>query len=195
MAFNWFGPTGLVTLLSKIKTLSDTKVDKVDGKGLSTNDYTTEEKTKLEGLENYTLPAATASTLGGIKVGTGLNVADGVVSVDASVGKVQSVNGQTGTVVLTAGDVGAYTKAEVDEKVTSVYKYKGSVANYASLPKTGLTVGDVYNVEDTGKNYAWTGSVWDDLGGIFDTSSLVAKTDMVEITAADVNEAWNGIFK
>ena len=29
------------------------KVDKVDGKQLSTNDYTTEEKTKLDGLNNY----------------------------------------------------------------------------------------------------------------------------------------------
>lgn len=29
----------------------DKKVDKVDGKGLSTNDYTTEEKTKLAGIE------------------------------------------------------------------------------------------------------------------------------------------------
>lgn len=29
----------------------DTKVDKVTGKGLSTNDYTTEEKTKLQGIE------------------------------------------------------------------------------------------------------------------------------------------------
>lgn len=31
----------------------DDKVDKVDGKGLSTNDYTTEDKNKLAGLENY----------------------------------------------------------------------------------------------------------------------------------------------
>lgn len=29
------------------------KVEKVDGKGLSTNDYTTQEKTKLAGLNNY----------------------------------------------------------------------------------------------------------------------------------------------
>lgn len=34
-------------------TLLETKVDKVDGKQLSTEDYTTEEKTKLAGLENY----------------------------------------------------------------------------------------------------------------------------------------------
>lgn len=48
-----------------------TKVDKVDGKSLSTNDYTTEEKTKLAGIaanaNNYTLPAATEEQLGGIK--------------------------------------------------------------------------------------------------------------------------------
>lgn len=38
---------GLVYTISKIKGLLSNKVDKVTGKGLSTNDYTTEEKTKL----------------------------------------------------------------------------------------------------------------------------------------------------
>lgn len=38
---------------SDISDLEDTKVDKVSGKGLSTNDYTTAEKTKLAGLSNY----------------------------------------------------------------------------------------------------------------------------------------------
>lgn len=38
-------------------TLVGTKVDKVSGKGLSTNDFTTALKTKLEGLSNYTHPA------------------------------------------------------------------------------------------------------------------------------------------
>lgn len=33
------------------------KVDAVEGKGLSTNDFTNELKTKLEGLENYELPS------------------------------------------------------------------------------------------------------------------------------------------
>ena len=37
---------------TKIKDLEDTKVDKVAGKGLSTNDFTEELKTKLEGLQN-----------------------------------------------------------------------------------------------------------------------------------------------
>lgn len=69
---------GLLYFWQKLKTMLAGKVDKVDGKGLSTNDYTTAEKTKLDGLSNYTLPTASASTLGGIKVGDNLTVgADG----------------------------------------------------------------------------------------------------------------------
>ncbi|MEG0780695.1 MAG: hypothetical protein RR426_08830 [Oscillospiraceae bacterium] len=57
------------------------KVDKVTGKGLSEADFTAAEKTKLSGLVNYTLPAATASVLGGVKVGEGLAVEGGIVRV------------------------------------------------------------------------------------------------------------------
>ena len=46
----------------------DGKVDKVEGKGLSTNDYTTDEKNKLASLKNYTLPTAALDELGGIKL-------------------------------------------------------------------------------------------------------------------------------
>ena len=66
------------------------KVDKVEGKGLSTEDYTTAEKTKLAGIEaganNYSLPAATTSALGGIKVGANLAIdsSTGVLSGDYS---------------------------------------------------------------------------------------------------------------
>lgn len=38
---------------TNITNLQNDKVDKVEGKDLSTNDFTTELKTKLEGLENY----------------------------------------------------------------------------------------------------------------------------------------------
>ena len=62
-----------------------TKVDKVDGKGLSTEDYTTAEKTKLAGVEAganaYTLPAATSGALGGVKQGANVSIAaDGTLS-------------------------------------------------------------------------------------------------------------------
>lgn len=71
---------GLLYFWQKLKAKLANKVDKVDGKGLSTNDYTTAEKTKLAGLTNYTLPQASASTLGGIKVGNNLTITDGVLS-------------------------------------------------------------------------------------------------------------------
>lgn len=63
------------------------KVDKVDGKGLSTNDYTTTEKNKLAGIEaganNYSLPVATSTSLGGVKSGTDITVdSSGNVSVN-----------------------------------------------------------------------------------------------------------------
>ena len=46
------------------------------------------EDAEVEGLEgsgssgSYTLPAASASTLGGVKVGSGLSITDGVLSAD-----------------------------------------------------------------------------------------------------------------
>ena len=68
-----------------IRTLISNKVDKEDGKVLSTNDYTTEEKEKLAGLNNYTLPAATSSALGGVKSGGDITVdANGAVTVNNS---------------------------------------------------------------------------------------------------------------
>lgn len=60
-------------LKNNIDTLLGKKVDKVDGKGLSTNDFTTAYKNKLDGIaegaNKYTLPTASSTTLGGIKTG------------------------------------------------------------------------------------------------------------------------------
>ena len=63
---------GLTYLWGKIKTALSGKVDKVSGKGLSTNDYTTAEKNKLTGIETgankYVHPSYTAKTNGLYKV-------------------------------------------------------------------------------------------------------------------------------
>lgn len=53
---------------SKQNQINNNKVDKVSGKGLSTNDYTDADKNKLSKLENYELPVAATNTLGGVKV-------------------------------------------------------------------------------------------------------------------------------
>lgn len=69
------------------KTENNNKVDKVSGKGLSTNDYTTADKDKLNNIEdganNYTLPVADSSNLGGIKSGGDITIdSAGVVQVN-----------------------------------------------------------------------------------------------------------------
>lgn len=65
------------------------------------------------------------------------------------------------------------TKQYVDSAVASVYKYKGSVVNQSALPSSNQTIGDVYNVEDTGDNFAWDGTQWDKLAGTVDLSSYL----------------------
>lgn len=61
-----------------VSTQLGNKVDKVSGKQLSTNDYTTAEKNKLAGITDgankYVLPTATTSVLGGIKSGNDISV-------------------------------------------------------------------------------------------------------------------------
>jgi len=77
------------------------------------------------------------------------------------------------TTISGYGITDAYTKSEVDNKVSAVYKYKGSVTTYSSLPSSGQVGGDVYNVTDTGINYAWEGTVWDDIGGVEALATLI----------------------
>lgn len=65
----------------------DKKVDKVEGKGLSTNDYTTEEKTKLEGITS----GAQVNVIETVKVnGVALTPADKAVDVTVPTGALAS---------------------------------------------------------------------------------------------------------
>lgn len=66
----------------------------------------------------------------------------------------------------------------IKDSLGNVYVFKGSVATFEDLP-TNASVGDVYDVLDTGKNYAWDGSRWDDIGGTVDLSAY-AKTTYVD---------------
>lgn len=202
---------GLLYVWQKIKTLFNGKVDKVEGKQLSTNDYTTEEKNKLAGLNNYTLPAATTTTIGGIKAGAGLEVtADGTLNATGG-GTADAVDwsnvqnkptkvsdftndsgfqtaSQVASAISTATD-GLATETYVNNKVSTVYKYKGSVANQAALPQSPET-GDVYNLEDTGMNVAWDGTKWDNLGITIDLSSYVQESELVAITNQEIDELF-----
>ena len=56
----------------------------------------------------------------------------------------------------------------VSENLVGGLKFKGTCTWEVLQNKTGMVVGDMWNVSDrNGKNYAWNGTEWDDLGGDF----------------------------
>lgn len=184
---------GLLYLWSKIKTLVSGKVDKADGKGLSTNDYTTAEKQKLAGLSNDTRqrpalkPSAASRSALACRCNSGVLSATGGGTADA-VDWSNVQNKPSGLVIdtnyvhtdnnYTSGEkakLAAFGEASayaLKTDIASAYKYKGSKANYAALPSAGNEIGDVWNVEDTGMNYAWTGTAWDALGQLLEIQSI-----------------------
>ena len=168
----------------------DTKVDKEEGKGLSSTDFTSAEKSKLARLNGYVV-----------------NMADNMVST-AEFGRITysfkneqtGVNGSTQSKVIeipaattsAAGLItaegfnkltGLPTSEEIDQKINtavgSVYRVKGSVANYNALPAENVSIGDVYNLEDTGANYVATSTTpdWDKLSETVDLNGYLTKTD------------------
>lgn len=202
-----------VTPTNKIANIDISgKVDKVTGKGLSTNDYTTAEKNKLSGIdtgaevnviESITVDGkaqtitnkavaldlsayATDSEVSTIKK----NLEDQIAAVEAGGISLETSITNNDSKAISAGAVYRY-QASNDEAVakkidasvvestyakksdiTNVYKYKGSKATVSALPTTGNVAGDVWNVEERGINYAWTGSVWDPLGELFNIDAI-----------------------
>ena len=69
---------------ARIAALESGKVDKVEGKELSSNDFTDAYKTKLDGIaaqaNKYVLPTATAEIVGGVKVGANISYSNGTIS-------------------------------------------------------------------------------------------------------------------
>ena len=77
------------------------------------------------------------------------------------------------TIVTSYGyQTASQVQTAINTAVSTVYKYKGSVAAVSNLPTTGNTVGDVWNVTDTGMNYVWTGSEWDALGSELNVEAI-----------------------
>ena len=157
------------TLNSNITQLQTQKVDKVEGKGLSTNDYTTPEKNKLAAIEaeanKYVLPAATASALGGVKIGSNITLADGgTISITkANVTSALGVDPTT-TYVKKAGDTmtGTLTSASTtgsiifkgteNNDITNIYKSGGNLSDGFGMH----TNADITN----GLRFNWYNTFW-----------------------------------
>lgn len=101
--------------------------------------------------------------------------------------KVSTYDGYATAISRKADSADVYTKSEIDGKLTSAMRYKGSVAKYANLPTTDLTVGDMYNITETGANYVWDGSAWDETGMIVDLSPYAKIADLVVVTNTEID--------
>ncbi|NRQ45780.1 MULTISPECIES: hypothetical protein [Chryseobacterium] len=91
---------------------------------------------------------------------------------------------------------GYYTKSQIDSMVERLYKIKGSVPDFASLPSSENTLGDVYNLSDTGDNYVWADhnngiGYWDKLSGLYDLSSYATESYVNDKLGADEGGVWN----
>lgn len=104
----------------------------------------------------------------------------------------EKVDALSGNVHTTITNVQTALTETINNKVSKVYRYKGSRA-YAALPTTGNVIGDVWNVTDAngnfpaGTNYAWTGTEWDALGGSVDLTPY-AKTTYVDSEIKKINQ-------
>lgn len=157
------------TLNSNITQLQTQKVDKVEDKGLSTNDYTTPEKNKLAAIEaeanKYVLPAATASALGGVKIGSNITLANGgTISITKT--NITSALGvdPTTTYVKKAGDTmtGTLTSASTtgsivfkgveNSDITNIYKSGGNLSEGFGMHANA----DIIN----GLRFNWYDTFW-----------------------------------
>lgn len=140
---------------ARIKALELGKVDKVEGKGLSTNDYTTPEKNKLAAIEaeanKYVLPAATASALGGVKIGSNITLANGgTISITkANVTSALGVDPTTKYVTLdTAQTITGQKTFSKDvifnNTLTGIYNAGGNLIFGAGTEKTVCLLADYF---------------------------------------------------
>lgn len=174
--------------------------------------YTQSEKTKLagiqEGANNYSLPTASASTLGGVKIGANITIdANGVISVTAL--EWANINGRPTKLSQFTNDSNfitaavnnltnyytksnTYTKTEVDNLIGAIKSI--SIEVVASLPTTGAS-NIIYLVANGGADpnaydeYVWVASTskFEKIGTTaIDLSGYWSKSELVECTNEDI---------
>ena len=183
----------LARLWNNVKNhVKDGYVAKVDGKGLSTNDYTTAEKDKLAGLTKITVDSALSSTSANPVQNKAVNAALG-----GKVPTTRKVNGKalSADIALSAVDVSAIPAAqkgasggvaELDESgkvpAAQLPSYVDDVLEYDTkdnFPAAGET-GKIYVATNTNKTYRWSGTAYVEISAsiaLGETSSTAYRGD------------------
>lgn len=147
---------------TKLDTALATKVDKVTGKGLSTEDYTTAEKTAVS-TAVQTVAVANESIV--TKTGTGVSIDLSSFAKKTDISSVLKYKG---------------TKQSASQ-LPATGQEVGDVWNIETADTTqGIKAGD---------NVAWTGTEWDILGGDVDLSGYVEKETGKGLSTNDYTDA------
>ena len=139
--YNYLDYDGLALYDEKVKQLIDAKVSKETGKGLSTNDYTTEEKNKLAGITAGAEPNQNA-------FGT-VVVAGTSLAADSKSDTLTITAGENVTLTPTASS-DSFTIAATDTTYPEATSTKGGVLSDAQAVKlNGIAAGATANAATT----------------------------------------------
>jgi len=145
-----------VSVNETLESLVSGKVDKVDGKGLSTNDYTSSEKTKLSGIATGATKVEESTVSGWGFTKNGGTVTSVAVKMN---GATKGTVTTTGTIdlgsVATLGSDGKVPSSQLPSYVDDVLEYE----NMSDFPASGET-GKIYIAKNTNKTYRWGGSAY-----------------------------------
>lgn len=166
---------------SVINTALGNKVDKVSGKGLSTNDYTTSEKTKLSGIET----GAEVNIIETIqKNGTALSVSNKTVNITVPTNNKELTNGagyQTSSDVSTAIQNAIAGITGIDFQVVTTLPTTGNKGTIYLLSNSGTGT----NIYD---EYIYVNDAWEKIGTTaVDLSDYVKNEDLVAITNSEID--------
>ena len=154
------------------------------------------DKQKLDGLSNYTLPIASATALGGIKLGSGLSAtSDGTVNVSADVvaGSVEwnSIKNKPNVAILDGNnefvsDDGNIRTIISGDEFRVLYRVRPNQNMWNEVLATGDNYISTNGIKMFGggdSHHAFTTN-----GEIFDLSTLVNTSDIQSISTDELNE-------
>ena len=84
--------------------------------------------------------------------------------------------------------------------ITSILRYKGTVASESALPSSNNQAGDVYLVTDKACEHIWNGTKWEEFGPTIDLSAYITSSQLTTqlnslhtTITAEINAAKSGL--
>lgn len=201
MAIEYLDKSGLTLLISKIKTALGGKVDVVSGKGLSTNDYTNAEKSKLSGISS----GAQVNVIESVKV-NGTKVEPSSKAVDIAVPtKTSQLTNDSGfqnatQVNSTITGKGYQTESQVQSLINSAVGNIASIKyeKVSSLPAAGSNsviylIAHSHGTQDIYDEYIWLAEskTFEKIGNTdIDLSGYVKSSELTAISTSDLSAMW-----